>query len=50
MVHCLKEHALSLDNVTVIRDFTADLPEVLVYPDQVRQVFLNLNNNADDAI
>jgi two-component system, NtrC family, sensor kinase len=45
-----KEHALALDNVTVTRDFEADLPEVLVDPDQIRQVFLNLINNAGDAI
>jgi two-component system NtrC family sensor kinase len=45
-----KEHALSLDNVTVIRDFESGLPEVLVDPDQIRQVFLNLINNAGDAI
>jgi two-component system, NtrC family, sensor kinase len=45
-----KEHALALDNVTVIRDFDAGLPEVLVDPDQIRQVFLNLINNAGDAI
>ena len=45
-----KEHALALDNVTVVRDFDAGLPEVLVDPDQIRQVFLNLINNAGDAI
>jgi two-component system NtrC family sensor kinase len=45
-----KEHALALENVTVVRDFDAGMPEVLVDPDQIRQVFLNLINNAGDAI
>jgi two-component system NtrC family sensor kinase len=45
-----KEHALALDNVTVVRDFDPGAPEVLVDPDQIRQVFLNLINNAGDAI
>ncbi len=45
-----KERALALDNVTVIRDFDAGLPDILVDPDQIRQVFLNLVNNAGDAI
>ena len=45
-----KEHALALENVSVIRDFGAGLDQVLVDPDQIRQVFLNLINNAGDAI
>ncbi len=45
-----KEHALALDNVSVVREFDAGLPEILVDPDQIRQVFLNLINNAGDAI
>jgi two-component system NtrC family sensor kinase len=45
-----KEHALALDNVNVVREFDPDLPEVLADPDQIRQVFLNLINNAGDAI
>jgi two-component system, NtrC family, sensor kinase len=45
-----KEHALALDNVTVVRDFDPGVPEVSADPDQIRQVFLNLINNAGDAI
>ena len=45
-----KEHALALDNVTVVREFDPGVPEVLADPDQIRQVFLNLINNAGDAI
>jgi two-component system, NtrC family, sensor kinase len=45
-----KEHALALDNVSVVRDFVDGLPQILVDSDQIRQVFLNLINNAGDAI
>jgi two-component system NtrC family sensor kinase len=44
------EHELSVSGVQLVRDYEARLPEVLVDPDQCRQVFLNLINNAADAI
>jgi two-component system NtrC family sensor kinase len=45
-----KERALALEDVSVVRDFDAHLPEIMVDADQIRQVFLNLINNAGDAI
>ena len=45
-----KERSLSLADITVTRQFDAHLPDVLVDRDQIRQVFLNLINNAGDAI
>lgn len=45
-----KERSLLLDEITVIRQFDPNVVEVLVDPDQIRQVFINLINNAGDAI
>ena len=45
-----KERALALEDVDVVRDFDTGLPEIMVDSDQIRQVFLNLINNAGDAI
>jgi two-component system, NtrC family, sensor kinase len=45
-----KERALALEDVVVLRDFDPELPEILVDADRIRQVFLNLINNAGDAI
>lgn len=38
------------DNVRVIKNFTPDLPEVLLDKDQVRRAITNLIRNADDAM
>ncbi len=46
----LRERTLALENVTVERDLQPDLPAIEVDPDQLRQVFFNLINNAGDAI
>ncbi len=45
-----KEKSLALADVDVVRDLDAELPAVMADPDQIRQVFLNLINNAGDAI
>jgi two-component system NtrC family sensor kinase len=45
-----KEHTLALADVVVTRELDPDLPWILVDPDQIQQVFLNLINNAGDAI
>jgi len=46
----LKEQEFAVSNIQLVRDYAADLSEVLLDPDQMRQVFLNLINNAQDAI
>ncbi len=45
-----KEHALALADIQVVRQLDPQLPEILMDPDQVRQVLFNLINNAGDAI
>ena len=45
-----KERELKVANIEIIRDYAPDLPKTLVDPDQIRQVFLNLINNAGAAI
>ncbi len=45
-----KERSLELADIEVIRQFDAQLPHILVDHDLIRQVFLNLINNAGDAI
>ncbi len=46
----LKEKEFLVSDIRLVRDFDPDLPEIMVDPDQIRQVFLNLVNNAGDAI
>lgn len=45
-----KEKEFRVSNIALERDYQEGLPEALVDPDQLRQVFLNLLNNAGDAI
>lgn len=44
------EQELKVDDIELNLDYAADLPEILLDHDQIRQVFLNLINNAHDAI
>ena len=46
----LKEREFKVEDIEVRRDYETDIPEVLLDHDQIRQVFLNLINNAGDAI
>jgi two-component system NtrC family sensor kinase len=45
-----KEREFEVANIEIIRSYDSNLPRILVDPDQIRQVFLNLINNAGDAI
>ena len=36
-------------NVSLLRDFSERLPQILAVPDQIKQVLLNLLSNATDA-
>jgi len=45
-----KKREFEVANIEIIRNYSPDLPKILVDPDQIRQVFLNLINNAGDAI
>ena len=46
----LIEKELEVQNIELIRNYDANLPETMVDPDQIRQVIQNLINNATDAI
>jgi two-component system NtrC family sensor kinase len=46
----LKEREFEVSDITVVRDYDPHLPEIMLDPDQIGQVLLNLINNAGDAI
>ncbi|MBI5427474.1 MAG: hypothetical protein HZA02_04250 [Nitrospinae bacterium] len=46
----LIEKEFRLDNIEIVRDFEAELPEISADLDEMRQVFLNLANNARHAM
>jgi len=46
----LKEQEFQVSNIQLVRDYQPDLPEIPIDVDQISQVFLNLINNAGDAI
>jgi len=44
------EQEFKVSNITVQRDFAKNIPLLMLDPDMMRQVFLNLINNAKDAV
>ena len=46
----LREYDLKVSNITLERDVPEDLPSVVADPHQLEQVFLNIINNALDAM
>ena len=46
----LKEQEFQVSNIKLVRDYQPNLTEIPIDADQVSQVFLNLINNAGDAI
>jgi two-component system, NtrC family, sensor kinase len=50
VVSGIKEEEFRVNNIELVRAFDEELPDIRVDRDQLRQVFLNLVNNAQDAI
>ncbi|MCF8025917.1 MAG: histidine kinase [Desulfobacteraceae bacterium] len=50
VVEGFMERELKVSNIELIRDYDRNLPDIRTDPDQTRQVFQNLINNAFDAI
>ncbi|HEX3586664.1 MAG TPA: GAF domain-containing protein [Candidatus Angelobacter sp.] len=46
----LRDYDLKVNNIEVVRDFGAVLPSVVADPHQLEQVYLNIINNAADAM
>jgi two-component system NtrC family sensor kinase len=46
----LRAYQLRVDNITVVTDFAPNLPQTVADPHQLQQVFLNLINNAHQAM
>ena len=50
VVDGLLEHELKVSNIQIIKNYTEDLPSVITDGNQLKQVVLNIINNAVDAI
>ena len=46
----IMEKDMQIDNVRVMRDFSKDLPSIKIDANRMRQVFMNLTNNARHAM
>ena len=46
----LREYDLRVNNIKVHREFSRELPQTMADPHQLQQVFLNILNNAVDAV
>ncbi len=45
-----KQRAFVVKNIEIKKQYDTNLPEIMAVPDQIRQIVLNLINNADHAI
>ena len=50
VVAAVKEQEFKVSNINLVRDYDPALPQLMLDPDLIRQVFLNLVNNASDAV
>ncbi|RJP47841.1 MAG: histidine kinase [Desulfobacteraceae bacterium] len=50
VVSGVKEQEFKVSNISLIKDYALDLPELMIDPGLLRQVLLNLINNASDAV
>ncbi len=46
----LVEHQILFQNITIIKDFTDGMPDIMLDPDQFEQVFINMLLNAGQAM
>ena len=46
----VKEQEFKVSNINLVRDYDPAVPQLMLDPDLIRQVFLNLINNASDAV
>ena len=45
-----KQREFEVENIHIKKQYDPELPDIVADPDQIRQIFLNLINNAGDAI
>lgn len=45
-----KQRSLKVENIEIKKQYESELPDIIAVPDQLRQIFLNLINNAGDAM
>jgi two-component system, NtrC family, sensor kinase len=50
VVSGIKGQEFSVSNIALVRDYDSKVPKLMLDPDLMRQVFLNLINNAGDAV
>lgn len=50
VVSGVKEQEFKVSNISLVKDYAPDLPELMIDPGLLRQVLLNLINNASDAV
>jgi two-component system, NtrC family, sensor kinase len=46
----VKEQEFKVSNINLVRDYDPAVPNLMLDPDLIRQVFLNLVNNASDVV